>query len=679
MLPKELHIKLLSALGGILLLTSLWVLQLERLEMYSIPLAAAAGFGLLLGLAADVFTLAVVILVRSLLQRRWPKLALAFWVLAALTVVGTAVGDSLYIKFFGERMHLWILTQHLGDLFVVGGSASSLGDSWRLILCGLLLLLAIVAEVAVYYLRRGQPSGHSRRYYQVLAVSVVLGAILLAPLPFTRLAYLGTLKSSVLAEPILDVWLKELVGADRDVLNCARSTQLNLRTVREELKELDPAQSLQTLVQLRDYQRHHPVAAAPDAQWPLWRPLQTPDQVTANLRGQLGFADSGKLNVVVLFIESARAMELLHQELGPILYPRLRQRLAHQALWFPQAYSPCVEAGLTVRGEFATLCSMLPNIGGPAPAIAYPGIRITCLATLFKEAGYRTTWFNAHNKSYHNKDAFESLHGTDEFYDERYFAAQGITERIGWGLADGPVLQQTLQKLLEIHGGGEHFFAHVTTLSSHHPFRPTAKGKLPEDLVQRAKHKRSHSGYLSRIRYVDDAVGDFLDKLFASPLGDNTLVVVLGDHSITTKPFFEIPMLTRHQNRFRVPLAFLAKNVPLAKRYDWFAHQIDVAPTIAEVVGLGGRVSWLGRNVLREPGSPFVFLSSTGLHYRTAKRLCHTYRGMPELKCWDTQGRDPLFDDMGETVVADPDQSAFFSAVIGAARQAIVLNRLLPP
>ena len=73
----------------------------------------------------------------------------------------------------------------------------------------------------------------------------------------------------------------------------------------------------------------------------------------------------------MLFLESVRGFEFFHPEVGEKILSRTHRILNRHATVFTEGYSSSINAGQTVRGQFSTFCSMLPNMGGAATYIAY--------------------------------------------------------------------------------------------------------------------------------------------------------------------------------------------------------------------------------------------------------------------------------------------------------------------
>ena len=66
--------------------------------------------------------------------------------------------------------------------------------------------------------------------------------------------------------------------------------------------------------------------------------------------------------------------------------------------------------------------------------------------------------------------------------------------------------------------------------------------------------RERYLGYLSRLRYLDQSLGAFFERFFASPLADDTVVVILGDHGLGIPTVFAQPYFQKIEMRSRIPL-----------------------------------------------------------------------------------------------------------------------------
>ena len=149
--------------------------------------------------------------------------------------------------------------------------------------------------------------------------------------------------------------------------------------------------------------------------------------------------------------------------------------------------------------------------------------------------------------------------------------------------------------------------------------------------------------YDNALRYVDEQLGRILDYLEAAGEIDDTLIVVTADHG---EMFFEKDLVTHGKTLFeieaRVPLVVYWKGKVAPERRTDPVSNLDVMPTVAELVGFPAHPSWQGRSFLSPPArlsSPAIFMNIQGLRLADAI-VCWPYKLILER----TSERQHLFD-----------------------------------
>ena len=657
------------------LLIALALLRAQLIVEVGVGVRQALTLGLMSGVLLDIaVALAVVgvaICVGSLLPRLAPYAAIAL----GGGVLILTIANVAYFSYFDARLEPWVIRTHLRDLIVVRESARSILGAPALLACVIALPLLFLTVKSV------------RRRANVPVVSASAGVLLLtaalaAGCGATVLKQRTVDGASILAEQVFVVWGEDVLGRLPHEASRRREMEEALRGS----AAIDPLAPGRVLATWRDWDpATRPVPASRDfaAAGPLVRNLAPDAQHTRALRARLGLPEEGPIHVIVLFLESVRAFEMEHPALGPLVFPRTRALLARHALRFPTAYSSTPDVGKTVQGQFATLCSLLPNFGGAPAYTSHPYLRVASLADVARQNGYHTLWISGSLENFQNKRVFESLHGTERFFGADYLQGVPHTETsLDCGYPDGPMLQEAVRLITRQAQDGRPVFANILTLSTHHPVTEIAEGPVPAALRAAASQRpaqKDYPGYLSRLRYLDESLAPFFDALFDSPIGDRTLVVVLGDHGQRYKSHLAVAQHQVAELMARIPFAFVTKNIPAAGVISHRVHQVDVAPTVADIVGLHGRVAWIGRNALDGPGSPWVIAENERLHYRVGNRACYTLQGDDEPRCYRIDdSTDPMLTPDLPRTTPDPAEMQFFQSVAVAARQAITLNLVMP-
>lgn len=670
---------LFQLVATFLFYASLWFVRHQLVLHLNLDIPHAATAGLTLGWLYDVAAALLPLGIAYLVQGCLTVPARFIWFPIALFTWLAVVGNMMYFRFFEARLEWWVVTTHFEDLLVVKGIAGDLLQAWPTFVS---FALFVAASIVNFFGKRPADSPSKplwRRQAPVLAQGAVVLVLLLlvrqSPIWFKTNVHQG----SILSDQILTVWWMDWTKQSKDLNKNVRSApELHAGTLKN---------ATTVLAEYRDYLEPtggKPSGAKPfhaiqkDANWPLNYQFKPDPAVTRALRERLGLPVDKDINVLLFFVETFRAYEYMHPKIGPKILPRTRDVVEKHGIFFTQAYS---SANITVNGQFSTMCSMIPNIIDPPTYMSAPQLRVKCIQEYLKDTGYRTVWLNSYFADYHNKKGFEQSHGMEQFYDQEDFKKLGVNEVLegSWGgLADKPFLQASLKVLENVSKEGKPFFANLLTINTHAPWTVIKEGPLPVDIVRDTEEHQNYRAYLSRLRYVDEAMGDFFDAFFKSPISDNTVVVMLGDHGTWVRPHLPVDPVKTLEMWNRIPMAVISKNMKKPEQLHHPVHQADVAPTIAMLTGKAGETTWIGRSLFNETGSPWVVPSGKSVAYRTTNRACYPDKRQARMRCFDlTGGKDPLFSDLSE-LPEDPAQSGFFLRVIRANQQVIRLNLLSP-
>jgi hypothetical protein len=201
-------------------------------------------------------------------------------------------------------------------------------------------------------------------------------------------------------------------------------------------------------------------------------------------------------------------------------------------------------------------------------------------------------------------------------------------------------------------------FARAGALHYLHPFMPhqpwyglpsgrhyVTRGQLPKEFipgrpdVPRATFPRERwtedrglvthllQRHLAQVRYTDRLLGRTLDRLRATGVYDRATIVVTADHGIAFEPGEDSRKLTRRNapGIAFVPLFVLTPGQRRGSTSDRFAQTVDIAPTVADALGI--ELPWRvdGRSLLdagapdRAEVSSFVGLTHERLEFPAAK------------------------------------------------------------
>jgi len=107
------------------------------------------------------------------------------------------------------------------------------------------------------------------------------------------------------------------------------------------------------------------------------------------------------------------------------------------------------------------------------------------------------------------------------------------------------------------------------------------KGEIPEDLQRKLIH-----GYHAATSYMDAQVGKVLDAMEASPLKDNTIIVLWGDHGWHLGDHGMWSKHTNYEQATRIPLLVRAPGQTNGGASAAMIETVDIYPTLCDLAGL---------------------------------------------------------------------------------------------
>lgn len=151
------------------------------------------------------------------------------------------------------------------------------------------------------------------------------------------------------------------------------------------------------------------------------------------------------------------------------------------------------------------------------------------------------------------------------------------------------------------------------------PFQPSEKFKsltLPDEL-----DNTYLGGYFQLVNYVDSCIGELLDRMEAEGMLDNTVIVVIGDHTgihkyyeYSLEEWYDLYPWVNIEDNYTVPFIISCSDMEDQYSSDILAGQIDVMPTLAYLLGMPEEDyinSAMGRNLLKTNRSYAIFRDGT--------------------------------------------------------------------
>ncbi|CAM3755887.1 LTA synthase family protein [Cohnella lubricantis] len=295
-------------------------------------------------------------------------------------------------------------------------------------------------------------------------------------------------------------------------------------------------------------------------------------------------------NVIIIQMEAFQNFLLGLNIDGTEITPNLN-KLMKGSLYFPRFFQQ-VGQGNTADAEFVVNTSFyVPRDG--AASQEYADKELPSAPRTFAANGYDTATFHTNSVEFWNRKAMYPALGWDKYYDKEFF---GDEDTVMFAASDEVLYAKTADKLAEMQSSGKPFYTQIISMSGHHPFNiPGRKYKM--DLPDRYEGTLV-GDYIRAQNYSDWALGQFIDKLKANGVWDNSLVVIYGDHqglpiySLTSaeKKLMKDDIYHRDytvQDMMNIPLILkLPGDQQEAQVINQVGGQSDIFPTIANLAGI---------------------------------------------------------------------------------------------
>jgi len=280
-------------------------------------------------------------------------------------------------------------------------------------------------------------------------------------------------------------------------------------------------------------------------------------------------------NVVLVMVESLSADYLGIYGNQHDLTPNL-DRLAQESWVFDRAYATGTR---TVRGLDA-LSVAIPPIPGQAVVHRPDSDHLATLGEFLEAQKFKTFFiyggygvFDSMNAYFKGND-YQVIDRTD--FDKRTIQAENV-----WGVDDESLFNNALNLIDANHQQGQPFFAHIMTTSNHRPFTfPDGKIDLPQGHREGA------------VKYTDYAIGQLIASAKTKPWFKDTLFVIVADHCASAAGKTKLPV-----DKYHIPVMFYAPDLLVPGHDKRLISQIDLAPTLLDVLGAKGSQLFFGQSI----------------------------------------------------------------------------------
>lgn len=269
--------------------------------------------------------------------------------------------------------------------------------------------------------------------------------------------------------------------------------------------------------------------------------------------------------------------------------------LAQHSLIFTNGYANGYKS---IHG-MSSIIAGIPSFIDAFTSSPYPKQKIESLVSTLKNQGYDTSFFHGAPNGSMGFQGFGNILGYEHYYGKTEYNNDDDFDGV-WGIWDEPFFQYFNTELTKKK---QPFMATLFSVSSHEPYHVPEKyhGKFPKGKVN----------INQCVGYTDYALKKFFAAAKKEPWFKNTIFVMVADHSNT----IAYDEYRKEGNKNTVPILFYSANEKyVGVNSDW-AQQIDIYPTLLDMIGYPKPFRSWGRSLINDRNvPPFVVKHSANLY-----------------------------------------------------------------
>lgn len=283
-------------------------------------------------------------------------------------------------------------------------------------------------------------------------------------------------------------------------------------------------------------------------------------------------------NLIFIIVESLNADVIGQTINGKSVTPVIDSLIAAENTYSCLNVVPQIRSGISSDGQLMYNLGILPLIKGVTTRCSIYGKKLPSLPGMLSDRGYRTLAAFADNGQTWNQFKAYMAYGYDR--------VRTIDHIVRFIPATGPGTDECLMKYAaaQLDSLPEPFFMELVTIDMHYPFWAGVGSGFAGDAVADEYTRR----YINAVNMLDRHTGMLMDELEKRGLSDNTTIVIASDHCINMGSG-AYPLK---------PIVFIATNCGHTSRITHPVGQIDVFPTVLDMMGLESEWRGVGHSML---------------------------------------------------------------------------------
>lgn len=295
-------------------------------------------------------------------------------------------------------------------------------------------------------------------------------------------------------------------------------------------------------------------------------------------------------NVFVIHLESLQQFMIDYKWDGEEVTPNLN-KIYHEddTLSFDNFFNQ-VGQGKTADAELMLENSLFGLPEGSAMVTDGTSNTFQAAPAILDQKGYTTASFHGDVPSFWNRDNAYKSWGYDYFFSSNYYKIKK-GYNVGYGMKDKIFLKDSAKYIEQLP---QPFYAKLITVTNHYPYTLDKKN---QSISKTDTGDKTVDGYVQTARYLDEAIGEFMNWLKETGLDKTSMVVLYGDHyGISDNHKKAMAKLTgiKGFNDFnnaqyqRVPFMIHMDGLKGGIKHT-YGGEIDVLPTILNLLGVSDK------------------------------------------------------------------------------------------
>lgn len=295
----------------------------------------------------------------------------------------------------------------------------------------------------------------------------------------------------------------------------------------------------------------------------------------------------------------------------------------------------------SVEGIQATLTGIPPIVGMPTISTGLVA-NYSKLGKLAKENGYSTIFLQSSKKRSLRIDSIAGSTGFSEYYGKEDMPVQldyPDPEAARWGW-DYEMLMKAAERMEKVK---KPFLTYAITSTTHTPYP-----RVPKEFEKYPHHANNENGFLNTLNYTDWCIGEFIKRIQTHSWFKETVFIITADHALAHYQHGGL------RGRFHIPLIVYAPGIFKPAVKEIVASQIDMMPTIIDILGLQGNYSSFGNSIFKAAKNRFaIFKEGSVMGIITKKGyLRHSLKNRLEVASFQQQQSTDYFNNLEKRLLA---------------------------